>query len=241
MSKKHQNKSPPATWQWLFRQACTKNAHIYNNVCTLLTHNLSMHFELACKVHICVLENRHIPCNARLHHQLPWVSTVFSAPNLVHMHGTVEVGLSPARVRGWTHGLLFSKQFRQYIQKSWNMAYFCDIQKCSKSPCRGRFAPNPQCVTVCFWCCTSRVPTTQTLKKVPGDMRTSKCASHDCGVNSSWMVAVLWKNTLKFIIQGCARSWSTIRLMASTRPGCVADHETGSTTGFVQNFRSLVL
>jgi len=52
-----------------FGKHATKR-QFYNNVCTLLRHNLHMHFELACKVHICVLENQ-ILCIARLHHQHP--------------------------------------------------------------------------------------------------------------------------------------------------------------------------
>ena len=40
---------PPGS-DFLGKQARTKNARIYNNVCNLLTHNLCMHFRLSCKV-----------------------------------------------------------------------------------------------------------------------------------------------------------------------------------------------
>ena len=176
LSKKIRFVFPLSIWQWCFRQACTKNAQIYNNVCNLFTHNLCMHFKLACKVHICVLEN-HILCNARMHHQQPWVSSLFLSPinykinfHLIsHIHRTGRGGESSAVCADVP--MVFNSQKSASVTRRIFVTYK-SIQNL-----RVKGGVHPTHVTKCFICCTSRVPTSaQTLKEMSGYMRTWSCS-----------------------------------------------------------------
>jgi hypothetical protein len=64
----------------------------------------------------------------------------------------------------------------------------------------------------------------------PAPLRILRAINAECiqDGQSQWFL-----RTYVSIIQGCARSWSTLRIMAPTRPTCVAEHKTGSTPGFV--------
>ena len=109
-----------------------QNAQIYINVYNLLTHNLHMHFQPVCRVHICIPETQ-ILCNARLHQQHPSVSGFFSQPQkleidflISHIHKTVEVVSSQACMPSSAHALIFSKILRLHLQKSADAPVFAD-------------------------------------------------------------------------------------------------------------------